>query len=175
MKKSSIYILLFLLSAMIFSQASAQVRVRIKSDIGTYLCVCTGCVKTNNGSDGSLNTAMLHCPVDGDWFSHFDMQKLSNGNYVFRSERGQYMGICTGCVVGTTRDFITFHSTSPEPWTQFEVRRLQNGKYSIRSAHNGNFVGRCNSCSPGAAYPDQVAAHAGNAGPDWAQWDIEIY
>ena len=155
----------------------AQTRVRIKSDANTYLSVCTGCQRVVNANSGQFNTATLHMTTDNDWFTHYTMTRLANGNYVFKNERGQYMSICSGCIVrGAKPDFVTFHTTTPEPWAQFRVRRLSNGKYSIQSVHNGKYIARCNGCSPTYSKPNVVTAHATNPEVErYAQWDIEIY
>jgi len=161
----------------VIQQSFAQTRVRIKSDIGTYLSVCTGCQPVVNANSGQFNTATLHADTDDDWYTHYDMTRLDNGNYVFKNERGQYMSLCTGCIVGgTTVDFVTFHTTTVENWNQFEVKRLDNGKYTIRCVHNGKYVARCLGCSPRSSQSNVVTVHSENAPEEaWAQWDIEIY
>lgn len=143
--------------------------ISFRSDIGTYLSMCLNCQKATTGY-----TAMLHSTANNEPFTRFTVVPLSNGKYAFKTFEGKYMTVCTGCIInGTAEHFITFHATSPdEPYAQFEITPLGNGKYSIRSAHVNKYIARCNGCSPTANTPNQVAAHAGDAGPGWAQWEI---
>lgn len=165
-------------ACLFFIQASfAQTRVRIKSDIGTYLSVCTGCQPVVSANSGQFNTATLHARVDNGWYTNYEMTRLSNGNYVFKNQRGQYMSLCTGCIKGgSVPDFVTFHTTKVERWNQFKVKRLSNGKYTIRCVHNGKYVARCQGCSRSSNQVNVVTVHSTNAPNEtWAQWDIEIY
>jgi hypothetical protein len=51
------------------------------------------------------------------------------------------------------------------------VEELEDGKIALK-ADNGKFVARCNSCSPGASYPDQVTAHMDDSEHPSAQWEL---
>ncbi len=168
-----LFVLWFLTFFVYTSWAQLPNKVSFKCDLGTYLCMCNGCQKTINNID---YTATLHCSEDAQFkdFSQFEAIRLPNGNYAFRAFNGKYMTVCDGCIEGGSQtSFITFHeSSSDHLWAQFEVKKLNNGRYSIRNMHAQLFIARCNGCSPGASTPDQVTAHAGDAGPEWAQWEI---
>ncbi len=148
-------------------------KVSFKCDLGTYLCMCNGCQKTINNIE---YTATLHCNSEAQFkdFSQFQAIRLPNGYYAFRAFNGKYMAVCDGCIEGGTQtSFITFHeSSSDHPWAQFKVTKLNNGRYAIWNIHARLYMARCNGCSPGASTPNQVTAHAGDAGPEWAQWEI---
>lgn len=145
--------------------------VALKSDINKYACMCNSCQKTVTPVEYS---AFLHCDTRSD-ITNLRAVKLPNGNFAFMASNNKFLAVCNGCVSnGTVPNFLMFHETSPnQPWAQFEVKELQNGKYSIYSIHSKLFVARCNGCSPTATYPNQVTAHANNANEDWAQWTIE--
>lgn len=151
--------------------------VSIKGDLGTYLSVCTGCQQTNNYNNPSFNSATVHARNTNDWSTHFTITRLANGNYTIQTERGGYMTLCSGCIkLGTEKDFITFHATSPESSAQFRIRQLSNGKYTIQSAHTGKYVTRCNACSPTSTQPNQVTAHVASVdmNTSYAQWEIQV-
>jgi hypothetical protein len=171
MKKLISIVLLVLICLAGFSQQ----KVALKCDIGTYLSVCTGCQQINGYDSPSFNSATLHGTNTREWFTRFEMRQLPNGNYTFRDEKGELMSLCTGCIArGTQQDFITFHTRKVEHFNQFQLIKLPNGKYLIKCIHNGNYVARCNACSPTSTQINQVAVHAapGSENEAWAQWDI---
>jgi len=105
------------------------------------------------------------------------MHKLPDGKVAFKADSGEWVGMCTDCIVqGAKKDFITVHVKADKEddipsWAKFQIEELSGGKVALK-ADNGKFVGRCTGCSPGAAYPEQVTAHVDSSDEAYAQWEI---
>ncbi|ETV81041.1 hypothetical protein H257_05661 [Aphanomyces astaci] len=90
-----------------------------------------------------------------------------------RADTDLFMGRCDGCVPGGAyQDSAFVHVSDPKdaPWAQWKVFNTLDGKLVLQ-ADTGKFLGRCNNCAPGAAYPDEAFVHVEDwhTSP-WAQW-----
>ncbi|RHX96447.1 hypothetical protein DYB25_011308 [Aphanomyces astaci] len=90
-----------------------------------------------------------------------------------RADTNLFMGRCDGCVPGGAyQDSAFVHVSDPKdaPWAQWKVFNTLDGKLVLQ-ADTGKFLGRCNNCAPGAAYPDEAFVHVQDwhTSP-WAQW-----
>ncbi len=92
-----------------------------------------------------------------------------------KADSGKYMARCNNCIPnGAYPDSVFVHATNPngEAWAQWEIERLDNGKYTLK-ADSGKYAARCNNCVPNGAYPDNVMVQSTNPnGEAWAQWEI---
>ncbi|NTV63066.1 MAG: sulfatase-like hydrolase/transferase [Oscillochloris sp.] len=161
---------------LIFGKA---MRVALKADSGNYLARCNGCIPGAAYPD----SAFVHVPpadMLGSPWAQFTLRDLENGKYALQADSGNYLARCNGCSPGAAYPDSAFVHVSPadlagSPWAQFTLRYLDNGKYALQ-ADSGNYLARCNNCSPGA-YPDRAFVHvspADLAGSPWAQWEIVI-
>ena len=152
-------------------------KVALKADNGAWFARCSQCQKSVN--NGYPETITLHVKSEEptEKFTQFEMHKLKDGEVAFKSDNGMWVGMCTDCIVGGAKpDFITVHVKADKEddipsWSKFQVEELGNGKIALK-ADNGKYVARCNSCSPGASYPDQVTAHMDDTSNPFAQWEI---
>ncbi|RHY36522.1 hypothetical protein DYB34_001982 [Aphanomyces astaci] len=90
-----------------------------------------------------------------------------------RADTDWFMGRCNGCVPrGAYPDSAFVHVSDPKdaPWAQWQVFNTCDGKLVLQ-ADTGKYLGRCNNCAPGAAYPDQAFVHVEDwhTSP-WAKW-----
>jgi len=160
------------------AEAGKPRKVAIKADNGGYWGRCNQCQKTVN--DEYPDTVMIGEKSDEakSEDQHFEMHKLKDGRFAFKAHTGQWVGMCTDCIVnGAKKDFITIHVKADKEddipsWAKFELVELSDGKVAFK-ADNGKFVARCSQCSPGAAYPEQVTAHMDESDEPYAQWEIE--
>ena len=152
-------------------------KVAIKADNGGWWGRCNQCQKSVN--DAYPDTIMIGEKTDTAKVpgQHFDMHKLKDGKVAFKADTGNWVGMCTDCIVnGAKKDFITVHVKGDNPddlpsWAKFQVEKLGFDKVALK-ADNGKYVARCNSCSPGAAYPEQVTAHMEDTSEPSAQWEL---
>jgi hypothetical protein len=152
--------------------------VAIKADNGGWWRRCNQCQKTVNDAypDTIIIGEKSDAPKSKD--EHFEMHHLKDGKVAFKADNGEWVGMCTDCIVnGAKKNFITVHVKADKEddlpsWAKFEIEKLSDGKVALK-ADNGKFVGRCSSCSPGAAYPEQVTAHVDDSDETHAQWEIE--
>ena len=90
-----------------------------------------------------------------------------------QSDEGTYFARCNGCqktVNNGAPDTVTTHVKAPtEPYAQFEVVTLGNGKIALK-ADTGKFVARCNGCIVGGKVPDFVTVHATDSSQPYAQF-----
>lgn len=153
-------------------------KVAIKADNGGWWGRCNQCQQSVN--DQYPDTIMIGEKSDEPKVKgqHFEMHKLKDGRVAFKADTGNWVGMCTDCIVnGAKKDFITVHVKADKEddipsWAKFEIDELSDGKVALK-ADNGKFVGRCTGCSPGAAYPEQVTAHLDDSSEPYAQWEIE--
>jgi hypothetical protein len=152
--------------------------VAIKADIGGWWGRCNQCQKSTNPA--YQDTVMIGEKSDEPKVKdqHFEMHKLKDGRVAFKCvTTGQWVGMCTDCVVnGTQKDFIFIHTKADKEedipsWCKFEIVKLSGDKVALK-ADNGKYVGRCTDCSPGAAYPESVTAHLDDTSEPYAQWEI---
>lgn len=152
-------------------------KVALKADSGAWFSLCNQCQKSSN--DQYPDTITLHVKSDepSEKFTQFEMHKLKDGKYAFKADNGMWVAMCTDCIVGGAKpDFITVHVKAEKEddipsWAKFQVEELSGDKVALK-ADNGKYVARCNSCSPGAAYPDQVTAHMSDSSDPAAQWEL---
>jgi len=157
-----------------------SVKVILRADDNHLLARCNNCIPNGAYPD----SAMVHVPYDK--FEHspwavFQLHLLDNGKYAFQADSGNFIARCNNCVPGAAySDNVMVHVTPQDlpnsPWAQFTLIRLRNGKYALQS-DSGNFVARCNSCIPNAAYPNSAFVHVSQNELErspWAQWDIII-
>jgi hypothetical protein len=159
------------------AEAGKPLKVALKADSGAWFTRCNQCQKSVNNE--YPDTITLHTkgeePTDKD--TQFEMHKLKDGKFAFKADNGMWVAMCTDCIVdGAKKDFITVHVKAEKEddipsWAKFEVEELEDGKIALK-ADNGKFVARCNSCSPGASYPDQVTAHMDDSEHPSAQWEL---
>lgn len=69
--------------------------------------------------------------------------------------------------------FVHISSLSGNPYALWTPVDAGNGKWAFRS-DSGKYLGRCNNCVPGGAYPDFGFVHVDNyANSPWAQWNLK--
>ena len=149
----------------------AGIKVALKGDSGKYMARCNGCIP-----GAYPDSAFVHIDdFNGSPWAQWEIENLGDGKYALKSDTGKYLARCNGCIPGGAYpDSAFIHVDSPDgaPWAQWEIERLGNGKYSLKS-DSGNYAGRCNSCVPGGAYPDNVMVHCTDPENEpWAQWEI---
>ena len=96
------------------------------------------------------------------------------------ADSGNLLGRCNACVPkGAYPDNAAVHvpvaQLTSATWAQFYLQKLANGKYALQSSDSSNYVGRCNNCVPGGAYPDSAFDHvtpAQLAASPWAQFTL---
>lgn len=168
-----------LLTAFLPGSAWAEDKlIAIQADDGHWLGRCQGCQRVPGNVNN--NSVMAHVTSNGapnGAFARFTLQDAGNGLVALRSDNGSYVARCNSCVIGgAVPDFLFSHVTGyTDPkalpaFAKFRLSQLPNGKYNLQ-ADTGKYVARCNSCSPGASAPDQIAIHANGTDP-WAQWRI---
>lgn len=150
----------------------AGIKVALKADSGKYMARCNSCIPDAAYPD----SAFVHVDdVNGSPWAQWEIENLGNGKYALKADSGKYLARCNSCIPGGAYPDSAFvHVDNPDgqPWAQWEIELLGNGKYSLK-ADSGKYAGRCNNCVPGAAYPDNVMVHCTNPeGEPWAQWDI---
>ncbi|MDJ0800591.1 MAG: hypothetical protein QNJ51_27925 [Calothrix sp. MO_167.B12] len=150
----------------------AGIKVALKADSGNYAARCNNCIPGGAYPD----SVFVHVTdLAGSPWAHWEIEHLDNGKYALKADSGKYMARCNNCISdGAYPDSVFVHATNPngEPWAQWEIERLDNGKYTLK-ADSGNYAARCNNCVPGGAYPDNVMVHSTNpSGEPWAQWEI---
>lgn len=151
-------------------------KIALQADTGQWFTRCRGCQQAYfNGTNFNEDTVTVHVnDPDGAPYAQFEMIDLGNGKVALRSDLGQYVARCNGCVSGGAYpDFVTIHVTDPSvPYAQFDLELLPNGKYALK-ADTGKYVSRCNGCSPTAAYPDTVTIHVNDpSDAPYAQWRL---
>ncbi|RQM27595.1 hypothetical protein B5M09_010155 [Aphanomyces astaci] len=127
--------------------------------------ITTSAPSTTTSTPASL-TAEADSPPSRCCFNDGDLISL-------RADTNLFMGRCDGCVPGGAyQDSAFVHVSDPKdaPWAQWKVFNTLDGKLVLQ-ADTGKFLGRCNNCAPGAAYPDEAFVHVQdwNTSP-WAQW-----
>ncbi|WNG17210.1 fascin domain-containing protein [Cystobacter fuscus] len=149
----------------------AGTKISLKSDQGTYFTTCGGCQTTvNNGFPLTITT---HARALSSPFTDFEVVDVGNGKIALKANSGQFVARCGGCIVGSTRDFLTVHApNSSSSFAQFKLLLLNNGKWGIQ-ADNSKYADNCMNCSPNAAVTSTVTV--GSTSPNSqanAQWDI---
>ncbi|ACK66447.1 cytochrome P450 [Rippkaea orientalis PCC 8801] len=94
-----------------------------------------------------------------------------------QADTGRWFTRCNNCqqTIGNNPDTVTVHvegSVSEHPYAQFEVVDVGNGKIALK-ADTGKYVGRCNGCIVGGAYPDFLTIHVDDPSMPWAQFTPE--
>ncbi len=75
---------------------------------------------------------------------------LGGNFFAFRSINGRLLSMCSDCLKGKTSilNFVTFHETDTNaPGVRWEVTKLSNGKYLLKSQYNGQYMHSCPDCS----------------------------
>lgn len=80
-----------------------------------------------------------------------------------KADTGNYLARCNNCIPrASSADSAFVHVTEADlptsPWAKFEMWLLDSGLYAFK-ADSGNYLGRCNGCASGAAYPDSLFVH----------------
>lgn len=171
-------------------------KVVFQSDTGKIMGRCNNCQNAvYDGMKRNWDTATVHLDKSQETepYGHFELIQLNGGKIALKSDNGKYLARCRNCIVSTTcgaartcpaasaagsaayPDFLTIHITDYSlPYAQFELIKLSNGKYALKS-DNGKYVARCRNCSPGAAYADTVTIHADDPeNQTYAQWDMSF-
>lgn len=150
-----------------------DIKIALRSDSGKFAARCTGCIPKELYPDNMA----VHVTDVNQPFAQWYLQKLSNGNYALKSvDSGKYAARCRDCIPGALYpDSVFVQATDPnQPFAQWKLERLSNGKYALKSADSGKYAARCTGCAPGATYPDNVFVHETNVNSAWAQWEIII-
>ncbi len=95
-----------------------------------------------------------------------------------QADTGKWLSRCRNCqrVVNVNPDTATVHinkPTSDNPYAQFEVVKVGNGKIALK-ADTGKYLARCNGCIVGGAYPDFVTIHVTDPSVPYAQFTPEL-
>ncbi len=167
---------LLILLALSNSAWADGIKIALRADDGMYAGRCNNCVP----GGAYPNSMFVHVPeaqLGSSPWAHFTIEHLSNGKYAFKSDIGHYAGRCNNCIPGGAYPnsmFVHVTDLNTSPWGEFTLQLLANGKYALQ-ADSGEYVGRCNNCVPGGAYPNSAFVHVKdlNASP-WAQWDLII-
>jgi hypothetical protein len=161
--------------------ADQPIVVVLKSaDSGNLLARCRGCVPGGAKPDN----AAVHVS-EKEWntakYAQWELRKLDNGKYALKSvDSGNYLARCRGCVPGGAKPdsafvHVTEEKVNTAPYAQWELRKLDNGKYALKSVDSGNYLARCRGCVPGGAKPDNAFVHVTEEEvktAPYAQWEI---
>lgn len=167
----------FLYLSTIAVTIQAEIKVALQADTSKFLARCNNCIPKG----AKANNAFVHADSLQPAYAQFVLEKLENGKYALKSDTGAYLARCRNCVPGGAYpDNAGVHVSSDKlptaPYAQFELTRLENGKYTLK-ADTGNYLARCNNCIPGGAYPDSAFIHVSKdkvKTAPYAQWDIII-
>ncbi|MEB3883084.1 hypothetical protein [Lyngbya sp. CCY1209] len=148
------------------------IKIALKADTGNYLSRCNNCIPGGAYPD----SAFVHVTeLAGSPWAHWEIEHLDNGKYILKADTGNYLSRCNNCIPGGAYpDSVFVHVTdaASTPAAQWEIERLDNGKYAFK-ANTGNYMSRCNNCISGGAYPDSVFVHVADAASTpAAQWEI---
>ncbi|DAZ92775.1 TPA: hypothetical protein N0F65_012452 [Lagenidium giganteum] len=144
--------------------------ITLQADSGSYVARCTNCSPGADADSVAVNIADPGGKPDAQWRVH----RLDNGKFAFEATSGLYLGRCNNChPKGLKPDSAFVHVKSPEgnPWAQWDVEFLANGKVALR-ADSGKYMARCNKCVHGGAV-DMVFVHATSSDYPWAQFDLK--
>ena len=99
---------------------------------------------------------------------------MSKIQIALKSDTGNWVARCNNCAPGAAypdNAFVHIEGDAPSlpPYARFTVTKLENGKITLQ-ADTGKYLGRCNNCLSGGAYPDNLAVHVTDANEPWAQF-----
>jgi hypothetical protein len=157
-----------------------DITVNLKADSGNYLARCNNCIPGASYPDSAFVHVKEADVMNSPW-ALFALKKLDNGKYALKADSGNYLARCNNCIPGASYPDSAFvHVKEADvmnsPWAQFTLKKLGNGKYTLK-ADSGNYLARCNNCITGGAYPDSAFVHVKEAdvlNSPWAQWEIII-
>ena len=145
-------------------------QVALRADNGNYLSRCNSCWRKSAYPD----SAFVHVTESNQGaYSLWTPEQLPNGNWVFRSDTGNYLARCNGCVTGgTTPDYAFVHEKDKnQGYAQWKINYvLPAGKINLQS-DTGKYLARCNGCGP-ASYADSAAIHETNPNNPWAIFTV---
>ncbi|MCP3959345.1 MAG: DUF4082 domain-containing protein [bacterium] len=144
--------------------------ITLRADSGKYLGRCNNCQNA-----AYPDTAAVHVDNPDEPWAKFVVENLGEGKIALKADSGKYLTRCNNCVSGGAYpDFLTVHVDNPSGrYAQFHPYELPNGKIAFQVDDSQKYFGRCNNCSPGAAYPDTVAVHVDDPTSEpWAQWEV---
>lgn len=155
-----------------------DIKVILKADTGNYLARCHSCIPHSVYPDSAF-VHVKEAEVRNSPWAQFALKKLDNGKYTLKADSGNYLARCHKCATKAIYpDSAYVHVKEADvrnsPWAQWEIKRLNNGKYILKG-DNGNYLARCHQCIPGGSYPDSAFVHGTEANAmnsAWAQWEI---
>jgi hypothetical protein len=95
-------------------------KIALKSDLGTYLARCRGCIV--NGAYPDFAT--IHVTDPSASYAQFTPELLDNGKYALKADTGKYLARCNNCSPGAAYpDTVTIHVDSPvgAPYAQWDI------------------------------------------------------
>ncbi|OQR86307.1 cytochrome P450 [Thraustotheca clavata] len=147
--------------------------ITLQADTGKYVARCNGCVPNGAYPD----SAFVHVSqVSGNPWAVWKVTNTGNGKLALQADNGNYLARCNGCAPGAAypnEAFVHVKDWHGAPYAQWTCVDNGNGKISLQS-DSGEFLGRCNGCLGGGAYPDSAFVHVGTtSNSPWAQFNVD--
>ena len=149
----------------------ANGQVALKGDNGNYLARCRYCWQKS----AYIDPVFIHVNETNQGpYSLWTPEQLSNGYWVFKSDNGNYLARCNGCVTGgTTPDYAFVHEKDKnQGYAQWTVNYLfPTGRVNLQS-DSGKYLARCNGCAREGYYDDTASVRETNPKNPWAIFTV---
>ncbi|OQR83689.1 cytochrome P450, partial [Thraustotheca clavata] len=146
--------------------------ITLQADSGKYVARCNGCISGGAYPD----SAFVHVSqVSGNPWAVWKVTNTGTGKLALKADSGNYLARCNNCAPGAAypdEAFVHVKDWNGAPYAQWTCVDSGNGKISLQS-DTGKFLGRCNSCLSGGAYPDSAFVHVSTlSNSPWAQFTV---